>query len=162
MPRRRTVAGPDDFDVRAGATPTTWLPGDPGYFPLEGDPPEDFFHVVAAPTATDEKMALLILAAYEQGKPLELVAGRRYLVNAADPDDAVAQVERIEIQIAENDPVQVSQWGPDAWVAKLVVPADSFLHARRDPEPAMPLEALSVDPEVMARRRTRAIEAGLG
>jgi hypothetical protein len=105
-------------------------------------------------------MALLIYLAYEQGKPLDLVAGRRYLVNAVDETDARTQIERLEQQIADNDIEHQARHGA-AFEVALVTPADALIHARRDPDPAEPQEAWQLDPERAHARRQRAFEAGL-
>lgn len=140
-------------------TPTAWIAGDPGYEPVD-NPPEEFFHVVALPDG-DKQMALLVQAAYETGRPLDMVAGRRYLVNAAVARDARAQVERIEQQIAENDAEHQARYGTEPWKVGLVVDADVYLHARRDPDPAEPHEAWELDAARAAGRRQRAIAAGI-
>lgn len=137
------------------------MEGDPGYEPVV-DPPDTFFHVVAVPPGTDEGMALVIHMAYEQGRPLEMVAGRRYLVNAVDEAAAAAQVTRIEQQIAEFDPEHLARHGGVPWEVRLTVVADPFVHARRDPEPAEYAEAWVLNGEAQHRRRSRSIEAGLG
>lgn len=147
-------------NIYARNTPSEWLPGDEGYVPVE-DPPDSFFHVIATPPGTDEKMALMIHLAYERGQSLDLVAGRRYLVNAVDGADAMAQVERIEKQIAENDPEHQVKHDGIPWTASVVIVADALIHAGRDPEPAAFEEAFVLDQEKAVRRRQRAVEAGL-
>src|SRR5207244_1382039 len=109
----------------------------------------------------DQKLALVVYAAYEQGKPLDLLAGRRYLVNAADEADARAQIEPIEQQIAANDPEHISRFGKTPFRVSLVANADPLLHAGRDPDPADPHEAWLLDVERATARRLRAAAAGL-
>jgi hypothetical protein len=142
-------------EERPPATPTLWVPGDPGYEPVD-DPPEDFFHVVCVPRATPEGMENIVHLYFAEGRDLGPIAGRRYLVNAADEADARAQVERIERQTAENDPLHQHQYGEEPWEVRLVAPADPLRDARRDPDPAQLEETLSVDPDRAAQRKARA------
>lgn len=125
-------------------------------------PPELFFHVVVLPDGRDRAMALAIHLAYEQGQQLGLTRGRRYLVNAYDEADATAQVERLERQIAEHDIEHATRYDGEVWQVGLVVAADPYLHARRDPDPSEQHEAWTLDPERADARRERQVQAGLG
>lgn len=144
---------------RVPMPPMEWIEGDPGYVPVT-DPPESFFHVVVLPDG-DEKMALIIQLAYEQGRQIDLLPGRRYLVNAKDEAEARALVEPIEKQIAENDPEHIARFGGAAFQVGLVVVADPYIHARRDPDPADLGENWSFDADRADARRARAMQAGI-
>lgn len=153
----------DPFDVRARATPTEWMDGDPGYVP-DTDPADTFFHVIAQADPRDDKLALMLHLTYAQGKDPVNLPGRRYLVNAHSEKDARAQVTQIEQQIADNDPEHIARCGENSpYKVALVVAADSLLDARRDPDPAEFKESFLQhhDQARTDARRMRSIQAGL-